>query len=305
MNAKLKGMLRVNCKTPLPHLFETLEYAASEIDRKAVISMQELDAQFQRQAYKETFPALIHPHISRYAQKMVQEQFNLSHNYRVFREVKDGVNIFHVQRPARNDTKRVVKATMDTIECSCCFPATYLLPCRHVICLNLELMLTPFLPTQVGKRWLRSYKPPRDYKFILLTPPPLESSSLSPSLPSFLSNAMQAGPRLTRKHRWGELTGIFKTAADRGADDAEAYSDILQWSKELLRRILDRTSAPASAPLNIQGEQQQQPQQPEALTRLTSLHPSLTIGEARAPPKPKKKRHREEEKRRPSQGERK
>jgi MULE transposase domain len=308
MNAKLKGMLRVNCKTALLLLFDTLRYAASEIDRAAVEKMKQLDDEWQRHAYKETFPALTHQHISRYAQAKVQEQFDLAHNYRVTRAVREDANVFYVQRPTRNDVRREVKVTADSMECSCCFPATYLLPCRHVICLNQELMLTPFVPSQVGKRWLRSYKPPLGYKPDFPSNASQPSSSSSPVLPSFLVNQVQAGEIPARKRRYGELRGFLDTIASRGADDAEAFPRIRCRVQELCRWVEAETSAAPSTsaavptPLPL-ASMEQSSDDPTA--RLTSLHPTLTIADTREPVKPRRGKGREQERRQASQGERK
>jgi hypothetical protein len=305
MNAKLKGALKVNSRTELAVLFQTLEYAASDIDRKAVATMLEMDAVYQKEAYRETLKGQMHPFISGFAQQKVQQQADFLHNYRASSAVIDGVTVWTVRHVQRTESTHIVKATPDSMSCSCCFPATYLLPCRHVLCLNAETMMKAFVHTQVGKRWLRSFKPPRDYRPALSLIAAVQSSSSSPApaaptppLPTFLSTISRLAAARTEPQRYGTLMGLLKTAADRGAGDASAYPRVLQRTQEFVQWVLDETSegppvrveasAPAAAPLS---------------RSLTSLNPGTSIEEVVEPQKPKKGGSGKE-KRHDSQGQR-
>ena len=300
MNAKLKGALHINCKTPLRVLFETLEFAASDIDRAAVAKMQEKDALYVKEAYRETIGAMTHPFISGFAQLLLEQQFAVTHNYRVWSTTVDGSTTFTVQRATRTDQPRTVTATADSMSCSCFFPITHQLPCRHVLCLNQHLMLRPFVPAQVGKRWLRSFKPPRAYKPGL----PLSSvisgpggdAAASQSLPSFLTTTVRAAASLTQQQRYGQLMGLLRTVAERGADDEMAYPAVHERVQQLLSWVLEETSEarPATA----------QAQSAPLSSSITSLNPSTTIDEVVEPLVPKRKRGKAQEKRHPSQGER-
>jgi MULE transposase domain len=320
MNAKLKTVMHVSSKTPLNVLFETLRWAASEIDRKAQEKMKELEAEWLKRADKDrlTFNGLIKPHLTRYAQVKVREQFDLVHNYRHTQEVVDGILVFYVQRVSRVGTKRVVKVTADTMDCSCFFPATHLLPCRHVLCLNQQLMLTPFVPAQVGQRWMKKYKPPLGASTASLSLP-LPPNPSTP-LPSYLSTCVQAGEIPAQNRRAGELRGLCDTIVSRGSEDKDNWFTILAWVRELTQRIEELGAAPRSSSVSSSAPLSQpspstlaslsQPSSStaldndDALTRLTSLHPSLTIGEVQQPLRPLSKRHRAKEKRTASQGER-
>jgi hypothetical protein len=305
MNAKLKGALKINSKTPLRVLFETLEFAASDIDRAAVAKMLEADAQHVKDAYRETFGAKTHAFVSGYAQRMLQQQFDLSHNYRVSTTVVDGSTTFTVQRATRTDTPRTVTATADTMSCSCCFPITHQLPCRHVLCLNQHVLLKPFVPTQVGKRWLRSFKPPREYTPGLplssVVSGPSGDAAATHSLPSFLTTTVRVAAPQTPQQRYGQLMGLLRTVAERGAEDEKGYPDVYERVQQLLSWVMERTSEarPAGAAAT-----QDLVQSGPLSSSITSLNPSTTIDEIVEPLLPKKKRGKPQEKRHLSQGER-
>ena len=148
MNAKLKGMLHVNSRTPVTVLFETLEYASSDIDLAAVKKMEELDREQARAAYTDTFASRIHPHVTRYAQGKLLEQFDVMHNYRVTPSDGLQLNRYNVQRFNQSGVavgaRRAVLYGPGAVECSCFFPSVHLLPCRHVMCVNQSLLMYPF-----------------------------------------------------------------------------------------------------------------------------------------------------------------
>ena len=191
-------------------------------------------------------------------------------------------------------------ATADSMSCSCFFPITHQLPCRHVLCLNQHLMLRPFVPAQVGKRWLRSFKPPRAYKpglpLSLVISGPGGDAAASQSLPSFLTTTVRAAASLTQQQRYEQLMGLLRTVAERGADDEMAYPAVHERVQQLLSWVLEETSEarPATA----------QAQSAPLSSSITSLNPSTTIDEVVEPLVPKRKRGKAQEKRHPSQGER-
>ena len=188
------------------------------------------------------------------------------------------------------------------MECSCCFPITYLLPCRHVMCLNNHLMGTPFVVGQVDKRWLRQYKPPANYDFKL----PCTSSgspSCSPCSSSpvpinhaFLSSAIQAGEVPVQRTRFGELKGLCDAICWRGAGDKSAYFRVLARVKELCQWVEAETSAPPLPPPTASAGafSCSPPAADDAQLRLSSLHPVLSIAQTQEPAKPKRRKGREE-----------
>jgi hypothetical protein len=331
MNAKLKGMLGIHSSTHLSVLFEALHTAASDIDKRAVEKMKELDEEWQRKSYSGTFAALIHPHLSRYAQEKVKEQQDLAFNYRHSQGLVASASVFYIQRTTRVGLKRTVKVTATSMQCSCFFPSIHLLPCRHVLVLNQHLMGTPFVPGQVGKRWLRSYMPPAAYKPTVIAPisdPPSSSSessssSSSSSIPAdFLVTFVQAGEVPAKKRRVGELRGICDTIVSVGAEHGNhffrirrAVQQLCQWVEVLVAEPTASSASSAStaasgpSPRALPSASQPSPMSSsssdelDASSRLTLLNPSLTISQAVQPPKPKSQANRPQNSRPTSQGE--
>ena len=320
MNAKLKGMLHVTSNTPLKTLFDTLEYAASDIDRAAQEQMRRLDEQEAKTAYRDTFAAAVHPHISRYAQRKVQEQFERVHNYRVERELVDGAFVYSVRHTGSADSQRVVRVTLSTMDCSCSFPTVHLLPCRHVLRLNMELFDRAFQPAQVGPRWLRAYKPPGAYRLRLRGAASSSASSSTgssagsaPTQPSFLPAVIRAAKHPAQQRREQQLRELCDDIVEEGSKDADGFFRLTAKLREVLGGIradasARRQSAAAATPAvsdssttSATVEEEKQPSR-----ALTSLNPSVSIEEATAhpPPMPPRKRHREQQKRYTSRGER-
>ena len=85
--------------------------------------------------------------------------------------------------------RRGVRSSRETMRCSCNFPATHLLPCRHVLTMNLYLYGAAFNRGQVGQRWLRYYRPvaaiEQSSSHPIGLPPPLPTEPI----PSFLSTS--------------------------------------------------------------------------------------------------------------------
>ena len=163
MNSKLKGMLHVNSRMRLIDLFKTFEYAASEIDRAAVKELEKQDKERVKPAYADTFIWRVHPHVTNAAYILLQEQFDRVTNYRAW---GDGQAQRYLVQRIGDDGALVGlcrSVVTSTCSCSCCYPLMYLLPCRHVMALNIFLRNSPFQVGQCGVRWLRSYQPPASY----------------------------------------------------------------------------------------------------------------------------------------------
>jgi hypothetical protein len=81
----------------------------------------------------------------------------------------------------------------------------YLLPCRHVLALNLRLFHHPFMSLQVGKHWLRSHRPrPGQYPNIEDLHVREESTT---AVPSSLNSTTVATSALNGQGRFGQLMG--------------------------------------------------------------------------------------------------
>ena len=105
----------MNSNTALPVLFESLRFAASDIDRKAIEQMRKMDAEQQTEAYKDTMQATLHRSLSRWAKDKVLEQVAVMHNYRVTQEMREGSTFWVVHPIIRDDVRRTVKVTADYI----------------------------------------------------------------------------------------------------------------------------------------------------------------------------------------------
>ena len=167
-NALLKGALQVNSTTALPILFQALQFAASEVDRRKLKAAVVEAARLPVLPRKRTFAEEVTPHLTYFAQQKVQLQFDLQHNYQFEQKTVAGADsVWYVwdKRPttpltaAEEKRDPEVLAKDDCMRCSCNFPVTYLLPCRHVLAINLHLRRVEFNRGQVGQRWLRNFKP--------------------------------------------------------------------------------------------------------------------------------------------------
>jgi hypothetical protein len=311
MNAKLKGMLHVTCSTPLKMLFDTLEYAASDIDRAAQKEMQRLDALELKESYRDTPEAALHPHISRYAQQKVLEQFNRLHNYGVQRELVDGAYVFRVKHNSSADSERVVRVTLSTMECSCSFPTVHALPCRHVLRLNNELFLSAFQPSQVGQRWLRAYKPAASYRLRARGSGSSSSGDSAPAQPSFLPAMVRVAKHPARQRREQQLQEICDAIVDEGSNHADGFFRLTAKLREVLSGVRAEASARHPAPAGAPAQSSATSDSSSATSAssataeeeqkhnraLTSLNHLVSIEEATAhPPKlPVRKRHREQQ----------
>jgi hypothetical protein len=315
MNAKLKGMLHVNSRTAVSVLFETLEYASSDIDLAAVTKMQELDREQAKLAYTDTFAARIHPHVTRYAQGMLLDQFDVMLNYRATAYAGLQQNCYHVQRFTQSGiavgAPRVVHYGPGPVLCSCFFPTVHLLPCRHVMCVNHSLLVYAFQVRQIGARWLRSHKPPAKY---LQRAEAAMADAAPPPEPTYLSAQGFNRKLPSRKHRYGELRGLSDKFAATTAERGDIYYSALARLQELCRwadKVVatppvmeaavssavvggDQSSSFAVQPASTSSSSSSQP----------SLHQTLSVEELNEPRQPAPKRHRPSKKRTASQGER-
>ena len=295
MNSRLKGSLGVNSKTPLKVLFNTLQHAASDIDRVAITRKHA--AELKQKPVHGTVEAATHNVISCWAQKQVQQQWQLQHNYELKQSIEpggDGSTVWIVRHLTSAGQKpHKVVATLTSMRCSCGYPATYLLPCRHVLSLNHPLHLTPFLRSQIGQRWLLSYMPPTDYTPLRILP----SAHISFD-PSFLTSVAQQNVASTQPSQYGQLMGLCKSLCDRASEDVAVYPAAYERLMELTDWVMQRTSecveqgAAAVSEVAISNS-----------SHVTSLNPTVPISAIIEPAAPKKRRGRVAEARKPSQGE--
>jgi hypothetical protein len=106
-------------------------------------------------------------HLTSAAARMVEEEYKFIDNYRSEVESKndsnESDNIFSVSVSLNNfmrtsDSERIKKErkvviSSTTMKCGCHHPATFLLPCRHILSANRVVFGFPFLLTQVHDRW--------------------------------------------------------------------------------------------------------------------------------------------------------
>ncbi len=169
------------------------------------------------------------------------------------------------------------------MECTCGFPASMQLPCRHVMALNLNLFHHAFRPGQVGKRWLKYYKPPPSTPLRQLPPEPLPST-----VPNFISSLEQSGTEPRRQARFGQLMGYCMTICTRGADYSAVFNSAYEKVSGLAHWIEVETSV--TRPAAGQRAPSSSPSVPSALS-------SVAIDDMQLPQHKKKQKGRAGEKR--------
>ena len=213
-NSALKGMLEVDSRTSLSVLFESLRYALSDKDYRSYRKSLDDDARRPAITQARTIDAETASHLTYYSQGIVKTQAGLVANYNFDMVQAANPAIFNVfdRRPAQQEDVRQVTITETTMQCTCGFPLSYLLPCRHVLVVNNHIFNSQFRVSQVGLRCLRAHMPAVRYR---PSPPSLSFyPPLDVSVPSFTSTVAVASTNLAaQKARYGQLMGWFTTIA--------------------------------------------------------------------------------------------
>ena len=129
----LKGMLQIDSTTALGLLFQSLQYASSEVDHRSLKKALVEAARLPPQLALSTLGAATQPHLTFYAQGMVKKQMGHQHIYRCSLlpnavETRSGEHYVWDGRESQADQeRRVVVARQDHCRCSCNYPAVYLL----------------------------------------------------------------------------------------------------------------------------------------------------------------------------------
>jgi hypothetical protein len=238
-----EGMLEINSSTSLSVLFQSLEFSASEVDRQKQKRAVMEAARKPPPLVDRSFASATHPHLTHWASAKANSQFLLQHNYDCL--LKDGLgddSTYWVwdKRPVSDkpEGRRVVQVTLNSMQCSCNFPLTHLLPCRHVIVVNLFLYKVPFIPKQVGQRWLKWYKPAPAYQSVEPSPP------LQVAIPSFIPSLVQAGTLPAKNARYGQMMGYCMTICQRAVD----YNDLFHSTLQKIEAVCSWIEAESSTP---------------------------------------------------------
>lgn len=223
-NSVLKGMLEVDSHTPLTVLFDSLRYALSDKDYRAYKRALADDARRPVVTQARTIDAETAPHLTYYAQCIVKAQAGLCANYRYDMVQAANPAIFNVcdRRAAQQDEVRQVAVTETTMQCTCGFPRSYLLPCRHVLVVNNHIYNMQFRVAQVGLRWLRAHMPA-----VRLQPAPASLQLNSPPdlpVPSFASGTATSVSVPSQKARYAQLMGWFTTIASIATEAGHLYA---------------------------------------------------------------------------------
>ena len=217
-NATLKGMLAVDNRTTLAVLFETMRYAMSDKDYRAHKQAMQHAAQQPANTKAGTIDVQIAPHLTYYAQCLVKSQSALFPNYKYEMVQAFFPSIYTVHDRCSTEPESVRTVTMDetSMHCTCGYPITYLLPCRHLLVVNNWVYNSQFRVGQVGKRWLRAYKPAAGKQ---VPPAPHESASET-AVPMFSSSVAPAASPPSRPAAWGTLSAWCNTICSIGMQSA-------------------------------------------------------------------------------------
>jgi hypothetical protein len=245
-NSLLKGMLAVNSSTALSVLFQSLQFSASEVDRRAVKRAAEEAARVSKPIYRRTVEAEASPHLTHYALTKLMHQFELQHNYLHEPKVYGGSDtVWYVwdARPVEDkpEEKREVRVKEDFMHCSCGYPTTHLLPCRHVLHINLRLFNYAFQRRQIGLRWIK-YHMPLSIASTGASEPPLPLPAGPAAIPSFNPALVQAGTMPARLARHGTLMGYCSTICTRAAEYTDIYHEALGMVEYVSRWVEAKTS---------------------------------------------------------------
>ena len=231
-NSKLKGMLQVRSTTPLSVLFSSLQYASMDVDRRALAQSLHHAAQSKPAPNTATFTQEVAPWLTVFASEKARLQFDLQHNYQCQQQdVANRESAWYVwdrrDMQGITETRRVVHVTNSFMQCSCCFPITHLLPCRHVFALNLHKFKRAFLRGQVGLRWLKAYMPPPEAPASLAQE---RNATIPTAIPSYEpSSCTSAAEMPSRAARYGQLMGFCTTVCTRAAEYKEIFHLVLKW----------------------------------------------------------------------------
>jgi hypothetical protein len=306
LNGVIKGMLQVRSSTALQSLFQTLQFASSEIDRQAIATAAVHAARHPQPIDNRTVDAATHPHLTFYAANRVKKEFEVSHNYVITPKTVAGVDSVwwvtdrQTVTIGRAENRREVEARDDFMHCSCCWPTMNLLPCRHVIALNLYLFHQPFMAGQVGKRWLRSHRPRPDlYPSIEELHADVQDSNLDSeavsAVPSSLSSSTPAPAVLTARGRYGQLMGYCSNICSRASEYKEIFTVTLNHVRALSYWADAQTSAPGPASVRSELPPPPLPEGP------SGMHPTVEPHQLILPQRPRG--NRRGEKRKKSRGE--
>ena len=304
MNSRLKEGLAVNSRTLLPTLFEALRWASSTDDWMAV------QAIYVEEAAAQPMPCTVSEHtqgkVSRFAREQIAVQWSLQHNYELKQSIGEGnATVWVAVHRGNSERKHTMTVTATSMQCSCSYPAMYQLPCRHVLCLNQRLHNKPFLPTQLGQRWLLHYMPPDEYDAQLVA-----SVHSVPSFPPSLTSMTQADRASTYTSRYGTLYGLCKYIVCRAAEYVDAYPGALERVQQLKDWVTQQTSelaganSAATSIASVVAASSTSASSANPAPVLSTLNANVPISEMREPPKPKRKQGRSQEGRFPSRGER-
>jgi hypothetical protein len=291
-NALLKGMLEVKSTTSLSILFQSLQFSASEVDRRSLKLAAEEAARLPPSVQQRSFEHEIHPHLTHYAATKIKHQFDLQHNYAHVEKAFAGEDtVWYVwdARPAddKAEQKREVQAKEDFMHCSCGYPTTHLLPCRHVLHINLRLYRAAFQRRQVGPRWLKYHKPvlaaASDAAEPLSAPPP--------SIPNFNPSLVQAGSLPARRARYGQLLGYCTTICTRAAEYKDIFHATLTKVEALARWVEAATSTSGLDTVARSASSSSSCSPPT----LSDLHPSVGIEQLVLPEHRRKRKGREQQ----------
>jgi hypothetical protein len=299
LNGVLKGMLQVRSSTSLQSLFQTLQWASSETDRQAVATAAMHAARHPRGVTARTVDQDTHPYLTFHAATKVKQQHEVHHNYVLQQKVVAGrdsvwwVSDRRQVTAGRDEKMREVEARDDFMHCSCYWPTMYLLPCRHVIALNLHLFNQPFMSGQVGQRWLRSYRPrPEVYPNILDVPVRQVPDSTSAVPSSLVSNTVAAPPR-SAQGRYGQMMGYCQNICSLGL--GRLYDPIVNQLRSLSYWAESETAANESV---ITAELPTLPAGP------TALHPTVEPQQQIVPKRRRGQTSKDKDRRKKSRGER-
>lgn len=87
---------------------------------------------------------------------LIEKEYVFIENYSVEIRGKDESDKFTVSVKCNNSIQpkeRVVTVSLTTMTCTCHHPASFLLPCRHVLAANRAAFEHPFIASQVHDRW--------------------------------------------------------------------------------------------------------------------------------------------------------
>ena len=162
-NNKLKKYLQVRHTTPVQVLFERLRFATEESDRKNVAELEKGWNEYQLRADATHNRTKLRRLFTLYVTNVIMDQFQRIDSYACQPTAVANEYCVKGERHSKLKTveQQLVVVTGNSMSCTCNFPSMMLIPCVHVMKVNVSYheKKQAIIMEQIGVRWRHDYMP--------------------------------------------------------------------------------------------------------------------------------------------------